>query len=213
MSPPAARRSGGSTGAAANLLNLPQTTAQGNLRGTVVDLTGRPQGIGRVYLLAKSGLSSGAFADVDAAGTFDFGALPVGEYQVRFWGANLGSVPQQFPNPVRIDIKADVVTLVQFQIELGHDNGSYHDIFIGDYFFQDQPVGDPNGLVVAKLGTIVCWYNVGRVLHTVTGGPWGDSGPLGLGGNFNWTSDRVGTFPYRCSFHGTQMIATLQIIP
>lgn len=188
-------------------------SAQGTLRGTVVDLTGRPQGIGRVYLLAKSGLSSGVFADVDPTGTYDFGAVPVGEYQLRFWGANLGSVPQQFPNPVRITIAADAATVVQFQIEVGHDDGSYHDIFIGDYFFQDQPVGAPNGLVVAKLGTIICWYNVGRVLHTVTGGPWGDSGPLDLGGNFNWTSDRVGTFPYRCSFHGTQMIATLQIVP
>jgi hypothetical protein len=177
-----------------------------------VDLNGRPQGIGRVYLLSKAGLSSGAFADVDAAGAFDFGALPVGEKQLRYWDANHGTVPDQFPNPVRVNITADVPTVVQFQIELGHDNGLYHDIFIGDYFFQDQPVGDPNGLVVAKLGTIVCWYNVGRVLHTVTGGPWGDSGPLGLGGNFNWTSDRVGVFPYRCSFHGTQMIATLQIV-
>ena len=46
------------------------------------------------------------------------------------------------------------------------------------------------------------------MVHTVTGGPWGDSGPLGLDGNFNWTADQVGTFPYRCRYHGTQMIAT-----
>ena len=31
------------------------------------------------------------------------------------------------------------------------------DIFAGDFFFQSQPVGDANGTVVAKLGTIVCW--------------------------------------------------------
>jgi plastocyanin len=28
-----------------------------------------------------------------------------------------------------------------------------------------------------------------------------------------WTSNQVGTFPYRCSYHGTQMIATLQVVP
>jgi hypothetical protein len=50
-------------------------------------------------------------------------------------------------------------------------------------------------------------------VHSVTGGPWGDSGAIALDGNFMWTSDRVGTFPYRCRYHGTQMIATLQIIP
>lgn len=194
-------------------LGLTPSSATGTLRGSVVDLSGRPQGIGRIYLLAKNGFNGGVHADVDAAGLYDFGPVAVGEYQLRFWGANLGGVPDPLPNPVRVTVTENSPTVVQFQIEVGHDNGVYHDIFAGDYFFQDQPVGDANGVVVAKLGTIVCWYNVGKVLHTVTGGPWVDSGPLGLGGNFNWTSDRVGTFPYRCSFHGTQMIATLQIVP
>jgi len=183
----------------------------GSVRGTVVDLSGNPQGVGRIYLLAKSGLNSGTYADVDAAGAFDFGPMPVGDYQLRYWGANLASIPEPFPNPVRITVAANTPTTVQFKVELGADDGFYVDINIGDYFFQAQPVGTPNGIVTAKIGTVICWYNVGTVLHSVVGGPWGDSGPIERDGNFNWTSDRVGTFQYRCGYHGTQMIATLQI--
>ncbi|MEP6494553.1 MAG: hypothetical protein ABJF01_17845 [bacterium] len=185
----------------------------GTLRGTVVDMDGHPQSVGRVYLLAKNGLNSGVFADVDAGGRYDFGPVAAGEYLVRFWGDNLGTVPEPFPNPVRVSVMADETTTVPFQITIGSRDGLYHDIFAGDFFFQGQPSGEPNGTVVAKLGTVICWYNVGEVVHSVTGGPWGDSGPIGLDGNFNWASDRVGTFPYRCRYHGTQMIATVQIIP
>jgi plastocyanin len=186
-------------------------SATGSVRGTVVDMSGHAQQIGRIYLLAKSGLNSGAFADVGAAGAFDFGPVPVGQYQLRYWGANLAGVPEPMPNPVRIAVAAGTPTTVQFKVEVGGEDDPDHDIYIGDYFFQDQPVGAPNGVVTAKLGTVICWYNVGTMLHSVVGGPWGDSGPIALDGNFSWTSDRVGTFQYRCGFHGTQMIATLQI--
>jgi len=190
-----------------------RNSVTGQVRGSVVDMDGRAQGIGRIYLLAKSGLSSGVFADVDDMGMFDFGEVPVGSYQLRFWGANLGDVPEPLPNPVAITVAANAPTVVQFSIEVGSDLYPDHDIFIGDYFFQDQPNGVPNAAVVATLGTVICWYNVGTMVHSVTGGPWGDSGPIAHGGNFNWTSDRLGTFQYRCRYHGTQMIATLQILP
>ncbi|HTE47770.1 MAG TPA: hypothetical protein VK636_21180 [Gemmatimonadaceae bacterium] len=192
---------------------LTPPSALGALRGTVVDMSGHPQGVGRVYLLAKTGFNSGVYADVDGAGKYDFGAVAVGEYLVRFWGASLGSVPEPLPNPVRVSVAANQTTVVPFQIAAGRDESQYHDIYAGDFFFQSQPVGVANGLVVAKLGAVICWYNVGQMLHSVTGGPWGDSGPLGLDDNFNWTADQVGTFQYRCRYHGTQMIATLQITP
>jgi plastocyanin len=186
----------------------------GTVTGSVVDVdTGEPQAIGRIYLLAKSGLNSGIFADVTAAGTYDFGTVPVGEHQLRFWGANLANVPYPAPNPVRITVAANTPVVVQFAIDAQVEEEPDHDVYIGDFFFQDQPNGTPNGTIVAKLGTTVCWYNVGTMVHSVTGGPWGDSGPIALDGNFNWISDRVGTFPYRCRYHGTQMIATLQIVP
>jgi plastocyanin len=181
------------------------------VRGTVVDTSGHARQVGRIYLLAKTGLNSGAFADPDATGAFDFGPVPVGQYQLRYWGANLADVPEPMANPVRIAVAADTPTIAQFTVEVGGEADPDHDIYIGDYFFQDQPVGAPNGVVTAKVGTVICWYNVGTMLHSVVGGPWGDSGPIALDGNFNWTSDRVGTFQYRCGFHGTQMIATLEI--
>jgi plastocyanin len=194
-----------------NRLTAPGVT--GTVRGTVVDLSGKPQGIGRIYLLAKSGFNAGVHADVDASGDYDFGSVAAGEYQVRFWGANLASVPEPLPNPVRVTVKPNETTVVLFQIQVGPSEDADVDVYAGDYFFQAQPAGDANGTVVAKLGTTICWYNVGQTVHSVTGGPWGDSGPIALDGNFMWTADQVGTFPYRCRYHGTQMIATLQIIP
>jgi hypothetical protein len=198
-------------GGESNRLTAPGPT--GTVRGTVVDLSGRPQGIGRIYLLAKSGFNSGVYADVDASGQFVFPSIAVGNYQVRYWGANLASVPEPLPNPVRVTVTPNETTVVAFQIEVGPDDNPDVEIYAGDYFFQAQPAGDANGTVVAKLGTTICWYNVGQTVHSVTGGPWGDSGPIALDGNFMWTADQVGTFPYRCRYHGTQMIATLQIIP
>ena len=198
-------------GSESNSITTPGAT--GTLRGTVVDLSGKPQGIGRIYLLAKSGFNSGIHADVDASGGYDFGSVAVGEYQVRYWGANLASVPEPLSNPVRITVKPNEATVVPFQIEVGPADDAEIEIYAGDYFFQGQPAGDANGTVVAKVGTTICWYNVGQIVHSVTGGPWGDSGAIGLDGNFMWTADRVGTFPYRCRYHGTQMIATLEITP
>jgi plastocyanin len=187
--------------------------AAGTVRGTVVDMSGRPQGLGRIYLLRANGYNAGVFADVDATGSYDFGAVAAGDYLLRFWGANLGTVPEPLANPVRITVGADQTTTVQFQIAVGPDPDPDHEIYAGDYFFQEQPAGASNGTAVVTLGTVVCWYNVGKVAHTVTGGPWGDSGPIAPDGNFMWTSSQAGTFPYKCSYHGTQMIATLQIVP
>ena len=125
----------------------------------------------------------------------------------------LADVPEPLPNPVRITVTANETTVVPFQIEVGPSDNPDVEIYAGDYFFQSQPAGDANGTVVAKLGTTICWYNVGQQVHSVTGGPWGDSGAIAPDGNFMWTSNEAGTFPYRCRYHGTQMIATLQIIP
>src|SRR6185437_15069227 len=68
--------------------------AQGTVRGTVKDGEGNPQSIGRIYLLLKSGENQNFFADVDANGIFDFGAVDVGSYQVRYWGGAQASVPE-----------------------------------------------------------------------------------------------------------------------
>jgi hypothetical protein len=186
--------------------------ATGLVGGTVVDLKGTPQGIGRVYLLQKNGFNSGAFADVDASGKFDFGAVAEGAYLLRYWGSNRADVPEPMPNPVRITVAANAPAHVQFHVQVGASPNPDQEIYAGDFFFQQQPTGPANGTTVVTLGTLVCWYNVGQVNHTATGGPWGDSGPIAPDGNFMWTANKIGTFPYRCNFHGTQMIATLQVV-
>lgn len=192
-------------------LNPPTPT--GTLRGTVVDMSGHAQGIGRIYLLQKNGFNSDIYADVDATGTYDFGPVAVGEYLLRFWGANEADVPETLHNPVRITVTESAATVVQFQVEVGANANPDREIYAGDFFFQEQPIGATDGTTVVNLNTLVCWYNVGQVGHTVTGGPWGDSGPIAPDGNFMWLANQTGTFPYHCSYHGTQMIAVLQVLP
>lgn len=184
----------------------------GTVRGAVVDLAGTPQGIGRIYLLQKTGLNVGVHADVDPSGVFSFDAVVPDDYQVSYWGANRASVPEQFHNPVRIAVAPGVPTIVNFQVVVAASGNTGRDINAGDYFFQEQPIGDANGTVVVKFGTTVCWYNVGTMPHTVTGGPWADSGPLAPDANFMWTANQLGVFPYRCSYHAPQMQATLQVV-
>jgi plastocyanin len=185
----------------------------GRVRGTVTDLFGKPQGIGRIYLLLPSGLNQNIYADVSPSGTYDLGDIPVGAYQLRFWGDTQASVPEPLPNPVPITVIADTPTVVQFKIELGSPSETVQEIYAGDYFFQQQPFGDPNAMVTVKQGVIVCWYNVGVHDHTVTGGPWGDSGTIGRAEEFMWTANQLGTFGYRCNFHNPLMQAIVKVVP
>ncbi len=185
----------------------------GIVRGVVTDMQGTPQAVGRIFLLEQSGLSQDNYVDVDSTGAFDFGPVPVGNYQLHYWGDNLAGVPEPLPNPVPITVSVNQPTVVHFQIQLGAVGDADKDIFAGEFFFQEQPYGEPNGTVIVPLGMEVCWYNVGKMTHTVTGGPWGDSGPIPPLGNFMWTSNQLGTFPYRCSYYAPQMQAVLQVVP
>ena len=201
---------GGCTSDAPNVVS--PKVPMGSVRGSVVDAAGALRSVGRIFLLDKAGLNKGVYADVSAAGTFDFGDVAVGDYQLMYWGANLARVPEPLPNPVPITVRAATPTIVRFQVDAADpDDLLDRDINAGDFFFQEQPSGEPNATVVVKLGTLVCWYNVGTMLHTVSGGPWGDSGPLAHGDNFMWKTSVVGTFPYRCNYHGARMLATLKV--
>lgn len=184
----------------------------GSVRGTVTDLAGSPQSIGRVYLLLPSGLNQNIYADVTSTGTFELGSIPIGSYQLRFWGGSQASVPEPLENPVPITVNAGVPTIVQFKIAIGTPNETVQEIYAGDYFFQEQPFGDPNATVTVKKGVTVCWYNVGLHDHTVTGGPWGDSGTIGKAEEFMWAADQTGTFGYRCSFHNPLMQSILKVV-
>lgn len=190
----------------------PPETKHGTVVGDVVDLAGSPQAsLGRIYLMYESGLQTGRSAAVDANGRFSFGDVPAGSWQVRFYAPGVAYVPEQLTNPVRITIATGETVSVRFTIERGWEDGApMVEIYIGDYFFQEQPLGAPNAETVVKVGTPVCWYNVGKTDHTTTGGLW-DSGTIGGTGSFIWVPDRTGVFPYNCRFHTTQMIASLRI--
>ncbi|HVZ77814.1 MAG TPA: hypothetical protein VG818_07530 [Gemmatimonadaceae bacterium] len=190
----------------------PPPLRTGSVKGTVTDLQGNPQGVGRIYLLTDGGLNQNIYSDADASGHWSLSAIPVGKHQVRFWGGNLADVPETFDNPVRITIVENQTVTVDFKIELGGLEGTDREIYVGDDFFQEQPYGQTDATVVVPLGTEVCWYNVGTKIHTVSGGPWGDSGDIAPIGNFMWTANVTGTFPYRCNYH-TGMQATLQVVP
>ncbi len=183
----------------------------GGIRGTVVDVKGAPQAIGRVYLLQSSGLNQNRYADVDASGKFDFGDVAPDNYQVRYWGGTQAYVADPTPNPVRVNVVSGQTVNVPFTITLGVEFTNSHEVYAGDDFYQVQPFGDVGGTLVVKLGDGVCWYNVGTHDHTITGGPWKDSGVLHEADSFMWTANVVGIFPYQCSIHGVSMQATLQV--
>jgi hypothetical protein len=184
----------------------------GRITGDVVDLLGAPQAsVGTVYLMYPSGLQTGRFAPVDPNGRFEIADVPPGAWQIRFYAPGVAYVPEQLTNPVRVDVDATQTSTVRFKIERGWEDGApMIEIYIGDNFFQEQPLGAANAETVVKIGTPICWYNVGLAQHTTTGGFW-DSGPLNKTESYIWIPDRTGVFPYTCRFHSTQMIASLRI--
>jgi hypothetical protein len=184
----------------------------GRITGDVVDLLGAPQAsLGTVYLMYPSGLQTGRSAPVDANGRFEFTDVQVGSWQVRFYAPGAAYVPEQLANPIRVDVDANQTITVRFKIERGWEDGApMIEIYIGDNFFQEQPLGAANAETTVKIGTPICWYKVGLSQHTTTGDLW-DSGPLNKTESYIWIPDRTGVFPYTCRFHGTQMISSLRI--
>jgi plastocyanin len=180
--------------------------------GDVVDLLGTPQaGLGTIYLMYENGLQTGRSSSVDAAGRFSFTNVPPGAWQVRFYAPGVAYVPEEAANPVRVTLTNGQTASVRFAIERGWEDGApMVEIYIGDDFFQEQPLGAPNAETVVKIGTPICWYNVGLMEHTTTGGFW-NSGPMRRTDSFIWVPDRTGVFPYTCAFHKTQMIASLRV--
>jgi len=67
--------------------------------------------------------------------------------------------------------------------------------------------------ITVKKGTVVTWTNNDSTTHTVTesdgqSGP--NSGSLAPGGNYSFTYNIVGTFPYHCTIH-PEMIGTVTV--
>ena len=168
--------------------------------------------MGQIYLLHPSGRPTGRGATVAGDGTFDFQAIPVGDYQAAFQAPGLARVVEGIgENPADVTISPNEVSRLTFVIEVGGVDPYFVEIYAGDYFFQEQPAGDMNADVSVQEGATVCWYNVGEAHHTVTGGPWGDSGSLAPRDNFMWTATKTGHFFYECTLHSTRMRASLTV--
>ncbi|HVT39114.1 MAG TPA: hypothetical protein VHE78_08710 [Gemmatimonadaceae bacterium] len=203
---------GGSVLSCGSLAAGPTTMGgRGEVLGEVVDAQGALQAsLGRLTLMYESVYRTGLSADTDATGHFRFTRLLAGNYQVRFDAPGAAHMLEEVP--VAFKVVPGQITTVRLHAERGPDDSSEIQIYAGDTFFQAQPFGPENGETVVKLGVKLCWYNIGTMVHSITGGPWGDSPDLRRGENFMWVADRVGTIGYRCRYHGSQgMQATLRV--
>ena len=185
----------------------------GTIRGIVTDSQGVPQAsLGRLYLMRQTGQQTGRVADVNGEGRFTFDNLEPRDYKVRFYGGTLAHVPNGILHPIPVTVEAGKTADIEVKVQLGVGNAMEVEIYAGDDFFQLQPDGLENGTTTVKLGTTVCWYNVGTQPHSITGGPWRDSGDLNRSQNFIWVANQVGVYPYRCRYHTPHMTATLEVV-
>lgn len=190
----------------------PPATLTGDAAGTVLDLQGVPQpGFGQLILMYPSGHHIGIRATPDASGRFRFDDLTPGDYQIRFSSNGQAIIPEPYQHPIKFSVRAGETTDVPVRIQRGNFGQNQVEIYCGDDFFQHQPDGQENGDVTVRLGTVVCWYNVGQKVHTVTGGPWNDSGDMQRTQSYIWVASQTGTFPYRCKYNQPAMQAVLKV--
>jgi hypothetical protein len=189
-------------------------TKTGAVQGVVLDLQGAPQAsFGQAILMFPSGRHVGVRITPDAEGRFRFNDLPEGDYQIRFHAFGQAIIPEPYQHPLKFTVTGGKTTEVTVRVVRGNFADFQVEIYIGDDFYQLQPDGQENAETVVKLGTPVCWYNVGVKLHTVTGGPWNDSGDLQKTQSYIWVANQVGTFGYRCRYNQPQMQSTLRVVP
>ena len=186
----------------------------GDISGRVLDVQGVPQPrFGVLILMYDNGRHVGLTAVPDDAGRFSFPPLAPAEYQIRFQAAGQAIVPEPYQHPLRFAVSAGRTTDVTVRVQRGNFPETQVEIYCGDGFYQRQPDGRENDETVVRLGAIVCWYNVGLDVHTVTGGPWNDSGDLQKTQSYIWVANVPGLHAYRCRHTQPQMQATLRVVP
>jgi len=191
----------------------PLLSTKGTLDGLLVNVQGTPQGnFGTLILMYPTGQHVGMTVAPDANGKFRLTDLPAGEYQLRFQAAGQAIVPEPYQHPIKFAIDAGKTTQLTVRIQRGSFAQNQVEIYCGDDFFQAQPDGPENGETIVPIGTVVCWYNVGRKVHTVTGGPWDDSGDLQKTQSYIWVATVPGVHAYRCTYNQPGMRATLRVV-
>ena len=198
-------------GATAPAAPLPST--KGSLDGLLINTQGVPQSnFGTLILMYPTGQHVGLTVAPDANGKFRFADLPAGDYQLRFEARGQAIVPEPYQHPIKFVIGAGMITQLTVRIQRGAFAQNLVEIYCGDDFFQAQPDGPENGETTVPLGTVVCWYNVGTKVHTVTGGPWDDSGDLQKTQSYIWVATVPGVHAYRCKNNQPGMRATLRVV-
>lgn len=193
---------------------LAPTPDTGQVDGVVVNLQGVPQGnFGTLILMYPSGQHVGMTVTPDAQGRFRFASLPPGDYQLRFQAAGEAIVPEPYQHPLKFSVEPGRTTPLTVRVQRGTFPQNQLEIYCGDDFYQCQPDGPENGETLVKLGTLVCWYNVGRKVHTITGGPWNDSGDLQKTQAYVWVATIPGVHAYYCKYNQPGMRATLRVVP
>lgn len=185
----------------------------GAIVGTVVNASNEPVSIGEIYLMRADGLQTGRYVSVEADGTWKIPEVPPGEWQVRFWGSGRAHVlHDRATNPRRLTVQANRTARAEFPVSVApHHGEDMVEIYVGDDFFQEQPLGEPNAPTQVPRGHEVCWYNVTRSDHEVVGGPWETSGLMGPRDSFIWVADQTGEFPYECPLHQPEQQAKLVV--
>lgn len=204
---------GGLLAACSDGLPLSSGRSGGGVEGTVVTASGEPANIGEVYLMRSDGLTLDWSDEVGRDGTWGISGVPAGEWQVRYWGSGRAHVlHERTHNPQRVRVREGETVDVRFAVELAPHHGEHMvQIYVGEDFFQEQPLGEPNGTVEVPRGYDVCWYNVTEQVHEVVGEPWGTSGKMEHLDAFIWEADRVGEFDYQCPYHSTKQKAKLVV--
>ena len=186
---------------------------KGSVSGALVDLQGVAQaGFGQLILMYPTGQHVGTRATPDAAGRFRFADLAPGDFQLRFHASGQAIIPEPYQHPIKFAVQAGRVTDLTVRVVRGNFGQAQLEIYCGDDFYQLQPDGQENSETVVKLGSVVCWYNVGLKVHSVTGGPWNDSGDLQKTQSYIWVANQVGVFPYYCRYTQPQMRSTLRVV-
>jgi hypothetical protein len=199
-------------GGGGSTLGPPDTS--GAVQGVVLDVQDNPQpGFGQLILMYPDGRHTGTRVTPDASSRFRIGDLPPGEYQFRFNGFGGAIIPEPYQHPMKFVVRPGEATELTVRIQRGTFAQNQVEIYCGDDFYQLQPDGAENGETVVKVGTIVCWYNVGLKIHTVTGGPWNDSGDLQKTQSYIWVADTPGLYAYQCKYNQPGMRATLRVVP
>ncbi len=192
---------------------VPLPSTKGSLDGLLVNVQGTPQAnFGTLILMYPTGQHVGMTVSPDANGQFRIAALPAGDYQLRFQAAGQAIVPEPYQHPIKFTIDAGKTTQLTVRIQRGSFAQNQVEIYCGDDFFQAQPDGTENGETIVPVGTVVCWYNVGRKVHTVTGGPWDDSGDWQRTQSYIWVATVPGVHAYRCTYNQPGMRATLRVV-